>query len=330
LLDIDNVNAEVGAVVCAFDRAFILNNSGIINPKMACVNVSDIDPNMKSNGIFLAHSLIPSDIDDTTLPPTGRDQFMLSIQNPINDNVTLTSDTVNLWDFHVDWNATPDPVLSVSVAPLTVPTYTPGCYLYDPNNPAITNCVQEPQNNGQQLIDSVGDRMMPRLAYHNFGSYESFLISHTVQTGPGASGKGATAFQTGVRWYELRGSGTPTLFQSGTINPDSVLSRFLPSIAQDKVGDAAVGYSTSNGLHNPGIDFSFWNLPGATEPTEIGIMDGPGEEVSGGTGVGKWGTYTSMTVDPTDGCTFWYVNEYFAADDTWLTRIANFQIPGCQ
>jgi hypothetical protein len=328
LLDIDNANAEVGAVVCAFDRADILNNSNIKTE--ACVNVSDVDPNMKSQGIFLAHSLIPSDIDSTTPPPTRRDQFMLSIQNPPLDGSTLTSTTVNLWDFHVDWSVSPATLALVSVAPLSVPTYTPGCYLYDPNNAAITNCVQEPQNNGQQLIDSVGDRLMPRLTYQNFGSYESFLISHTVQTGPGASGSGATAYQTGVRWYELRGSGTPTLYQSATINPDASISRFVPSIAQDKLGDATVGYSTSNGQNNPGIDFSYWNLPNATDPSEIGIIDGPGEEVSGGTGVGKWGTYSSMTVDPVDGCTFWYVNEYFAADNTWLTRIANFQIPGCQ
>jgi hypothetical protein len=96
------------------------------------------------------------------------------------------------------------------------------------------------------------------------------------------------------------------------------------------MSDAAVGYSTSNGQTDPGIYFSYWNLPNATDPNEIGIIDGPGEEVSGGNGVGKWGTYSSMTVDPVDGCTFWYVNEYFAADNTWLTRIANFQIPGCQ
>jgi hypothetical protein len=230
----------------------------------------------------------------------------------------------------VDWTVSPATLALVSVAPLTVPTYTPGCYLYDPNNASITNCVQERQNNGQQLIDSVGDRLMPRLAYQNFGSYESFLISHTVQTGPGASGTGATAYQTGVRWYELRGSGTPTLYQSGAINPDSLFFRFVPSIAQDKMGDAAVGYSISNGQNNPGIYFSYWNLPTATDPSEIGIIDGPGEEVSGGNGVGKWGTYSSMTVDPVDGCTFWYVNEYFAADNAWLTRIANFQVPGCQ
>ncbi len=331
LQDIDNGNAEVGAVVCAFDRTDLLNNPGNIKPE-SCIPVSNpLNPVLWSNGIFLGHSLIPADVDGTTVPPAGRDEFMVSIENPINDGVTLASSTLNLWEFHVDWTAaTPLTVTAQSPISLSVSDYTPGCYLYVPNNPAITNCVVEPNPTGQQIVDSVGDRLMPRFAYRNFGSYESFLISHTVQTGPGASGTNPSAFQTGIQWYELRGSGTPSVHQSGTINPDASLFRFLPSIAQDKNGNAAVGYSISNVFTNPGIDFSYWSLPQATTPTEVTIINGTGEEVSPGNGVGKWGSYSSMTVDPIDDCTFWYVNEYFVLDNTWRTRIANFKIPGCQ
>jgi hypothetical protein len=181
---------------------------------------------------------------------------------------------------------------------------------------------------------------MPRFAYRNFLSqsgYESFLVSHTIQTGTGV-GTGENGQQTGVRWYELRdnGSDPPTLNQSGTVNPDGVFFRFLPSIAQDKNGNAAVGYSFSNGANNPGINVAFWSLaqPSAT-PTELTIIQGPGEEVTAGNGIGKWGSYSSMTVDPDPtspgfDCTFWYVNEYFIADNTWRTRIANFKLPSCQ
>ena len=69
------------------------------------------------------------------------------------------------------------------------------------------------------------------------------------------------------------------------------------------MSDAAVRYSTSNGQTDPGIYFSYWNLPNATDPNEIGIIDGPGEEVSGGTRAAKWGTYSSMTVHPVDSVT---------------------------
>jgi hypothetical protein len=36
-----------------------------------------------------------------------------------------------------------------------------------------------------------------------------------------------------------------------------------------------------------------------------------------------------MTLDP-DGCTFWYTNEYYAADGAnWQTRIGSFAFPSC-
>jgi hypothetical protein len=42
-----------------------------------------------------------------------------------------------------------------------------------------------------------------------------------------------------------------------------------------------------------------------------------------------------MNVDPKDGCTFWYINEYYARSGTpadprpWQTRIGSFRFPGC-
>ena len=41
-----------------------------------------------------------------------------------------------------------------------------------------------------------------------------------------------------------------------------------------------------------------------------------------------------MTLDPTDNCTFWYVNRYYLASQTgnainWDTRIGNFKLSTC-
>jgi hypothetical protein len=277
---------------------------------------------------------------------------MVSIQNPsLADNMSaMTSNTFNLWDFHVDWT-TPANTTFTLLTPPTVASFTPGCYLFVSGLPAITNCATEPSYQGVgQTIDSVGDRLMPRFDYRNFGGYESFLVSHTIQTGPG--GNLPNALQTGVRWYELRAdvngssaacdSGTvtlstsPVVCQTGTINPDALLFRFLPSIAQDKVGNAAVGYSYSNSFTNPGIAFSNWDLGTLDSPaSELSILDGPAQEVTTAPpyktpGRGQWGSYSSMTVDPSDDCTFWYVNEYWPTTTNWATRIANFKVPTCQ
>jgi hypothetical protein len=51
-------------------------------------------------------------------------------------------------------------------------------------------------------------------------------------------------------------------------------------------------------------------------------------------GYQRWGDYSSMTVDPTDACTFWYVNQYYpdatsSTNGDWHTRISAFQFPSC-
>jgi hypothetical protein len=165
---------------------------------------------------------------------------------------------------------------------------------------------------------------MPRLAYRNFGTYQSFLVSQTVQVTSASK-------QTGIQWYELRGSGTPTLFQSGTVSLDSSIYRFMPSIAQDHVGNAAVGYSVSSGHINPGIRASSWNLINNSGPVEVDIQNGGGSQENSP----YWGDYSSMTVDPVDDCTFWYVNEYLTSNETgksisWHSRIGKFKESGCQ
>src|SRR5262249_15843320 len=41
----------------------------------------------------------------------------------------------------------------------------------------------------------------------------------------------------------------------------------------------------------------------------------------------RWGDYSAMTVDPRDGCTFWYTNQYQPATGNfnWRTRIGAFR-----
>ncbi|MBK8128826.1 MAG: hypothetical protein IPK53_07735 [bacterium] len=46
----------------------------------------------------------------------------------------------------------------------------------------------------------------------------------------------------------------------------------------------------------------------------------------------RWGDYSSMSVDPTDECTFWYTGEYHDVSDqsfNWNTRIGTFRLPEC-
>lgn len=324
--DPDNLGGDVGGfmslgvLVCAMDRTDMLQN----NPAtyQCFTNPSPIPPHPTAANLYLKHSLIPADVDGTTAPPANRDEFLLSVQNPPNNRRTSTSKTINLWKFHLDWSNSNNS--SLTRTSLTVPTYTPGCYLTA--YPWNTFCVPQPTTGTSgHTLDSVGDRLMPRLAYRNFGSYESFLISHTVQLGK--------TQQTGLRWYELRdnGSGSPSLFQSGTVTYDTTTSRFMPSLDQDQAGNAALGYSVSSDTIHPSIYASSWSLTGKTQPTEFPLFVGSYDLENSS----HWGSYTGMTVDPVDGCTFWYVNQYLPSNQTgsavnWNTRISNFKLPSCQ
>jgi len=144
----------------------------------------------------------------------------------------------------------------------------------------------------------------------------------------------ASGGQAGVRWYEFRAnvkkvdvSGV-TLFQSGTFAPDSN-NRWMASIAQDKMGDIALGYSEASGTVYDSI-YATGRVP--TDPlgqmeTETTLFAGTGAQTSGD----RWGDYSSMAIDG-DGCTFWYAQEYYATSngDNWQTRLVQLKFNGCQ
>ena len=306
---------DIGTVACAFDRTNMLIGAAARTPQ--CF----VNPSPVTGSPYLAHSLEPADVQGSTPPPVGSPEYFVSIQNPVIDGVTNTSDAINLWQFHVDWTTPANTTFIHTSIPVT--PYIPGCY--STSSPGNTECVPESTTASTgQHIDSVGDRLMFRFSYRNFGEYQSYLASHTVQVGT------TIRSQTGIRWYELRGNGAPAVYQSGTIRPDQTLYRFMPSIAQDQNGNAAVGYSVSSASTHPGISASWWSLTGQTAPTEIPLYSGAGDEQN----AYFWGDYSDMTVDPVGGCAFWYINQYLSANQSgtatiWRTRVSNFTVPGC-
>ncbi len=200
-----------------------------------------------------------------------------------------------------------------------------------PCAPTARDCLPQPGiTNPDQYLDILSYRQRPtwRLAYRNFKGYESLVTNQSVEARPGVAG---------ARWYEIRRNGsTYSLQQQGTYAPDDGVNRWMGSIAQDKNGDMALGYSVVNGTNVfPGIRYT-GRLPG--DP--LGDMTLGEGTIINGSGVqtttnSRWGDYTSMNVDPVDDCTFWYVNEYYAVSGTpadgrpWQTRIASFRLPGC-
>jgi len=177
-----------------------------------------------------------------------------------------------------------------------------------------------PQLGSPQLLETLGDRLMYRQQYRKFNGYSSMVLNHTVNAG---SGKG------GIRWYELRSSGTAwSIYQQATYAPDEH-SRWMGSIAQDTAGTISLGYSVSSASIHPGIRYTGRMK---TDPLnqmtimEKTIVNGGGSQTGNWSGRSRWGDYSAMSVDPSDPTTFWYTTEYYqtTSSSSWKTRIASF------
>jgi hypothetical protein len=279
-----------GVNYCVMDRARMLTGDAAAQQ---CILIHD-------NGMG---GLVPGDVDGYLAPPAGEP----------NTAVGFGRDVLTFYRFRVDW----ENPLNSFVEPTTVPVapFAEACFTSRGGN-----CIPQP-GTGTPTLDALGDRLMYRAAYRNFGGHESMVVNHSVTVNG----------VTGVRWYEIRDpAGTPTLFQQGTYAPDSSW-RWMGSAAMDRAGDVGLGFSLISASMPASIGYT---AHAASDPP--GVM-GQGESVAvngGGAQAIKlrWGDYSSMSVDPTDECTFWYTNEYIPADGiyNWHTRIFSFEVPGCR
>lgn len=180
-------------------------------------------------------------------------------------------------------------------------------------------CV--PQHGTTQTLDSLGDRLMYRFAIRHFSDHDRAVVNHAVASGG----------HVAVRWYELYDpTGSATVHQQGTFAPDSTY-RWMASLAEDQVGNIGMGYSASSSSINPGIRFT-GHLPSdaaGTMETESTLVQGNGSQV--GSYAYRWGDYTAMQVDPSDDCTFWFVDQYQKVNGTfdWATNISAFAFNSC-
>ena len=248
-------------------------------------------------------SLLPADLDGRTLPPAGSPNYLVGLAD---------SADLNFFRFHVDFS---NPANSTMTGPTLIPVapYSEICA-----RATTVSCIAEP--NPGEKVDGLSDRVMFRLAYRNFGDHESLVVNHTIQGGALA----------GVRWYEIRNPAAPFVYQQSTlVNPD--VNYWLGSVAMDKIGDLALGFSVSS--HNV---FPSVYVAGRAATDPAGSLSGPLVLVNG-SGVQlnsfrRWGDYSSMSVDPVDDCTFWYTQEYYANTGSfnWATRIGAFKFDGCK
>src|SRR5439155_22388157 len=116
----------------------------------------------------------------------------------------------------------------------------------------------------------------------------------------------------------------------GTYAPDSAF-RWMSSLTFDQAGNIGLGFSTSSSTVNPSVRYTgrlAADMLGTMGQGEATLIAGTGSQTGGLT---RWGDYSSMNIDPTDDCTFWYTQEYMGASGSfnWHTRVGTFKFGNC-
>jgi hypothetical protein len=286
-----NGRSFVGGQVCAFERAQMLVGGAA---RQACVRTT------------AGHSLEPADLEGTTLPPAGSPNLLMS----------MTSTAIQFWRFAVNWGA--------GTGTLTGPINVSGVAAF---SRACGGGACIPQPGTGQDLDTLSDRLMYRLSYRKFATHEAMVINHSVTSGTGV----------GIRWYELRNAAgqsfataNPVLHQQGTFAPTNDF-RWMGSAAMDKTGGIAIGYNISNASTIvPSIRYAYRGPsdPAGTLGNETSILVGSGIQTPS---LSRWGDYSTISVDPVDGCTMVFTTQFQPANGNfnWSTYIHSFKLSTC-
>jgi hypothetical protein len=281
----------VGAGACVMERSKML--IGDPTARMVYFKTENLGGSGSSAG-YNCYSMLPSDCDGT-FPAAGTPNYFTYVD---------PSAELRIWALHADW---------------TTPANSTFTYVTKLNVAAYTELGSVAQLGTSLHLDGLGDRLMFRNQYRNFGSYETFVTCHNVSVSGVA----------GMRWYEYRKTGsTFSLYQQSTYAPGDGKSRWMGSIAMNASGDIGIAYSVSSSSMNPSIYFTGRK---ASDPlNQLTIPEGiiqTGTASMTGTYT-RWGDYTAMSIDPSDNQTFWTVQEYvgtYGGSYPWSTKIASFK-----
>lgn len=292
--------------------------SGYLGPRVYALNKAQMysgSPTVQIvtfDGPASDFTLLPSNARlQTGTPPPGTPNYYLSTWMFLN--------ALTVYKFHVDWDRIGNSTFSGPDTPLAATSW-PNASV--PNAPSL----------GGNNLDVLQIRAMVQNQYTNLGGAESLWDVHTVR-------RADTSGFAAPRWYQVNVTGgtvAASLPQAATWDPDgaNVIHRFMPSVAVDRAGDMALGYSTSDATTKPAIKYAgrlSADPPNTLTQTEQLLIQGAGTQTGncGASTCTRWGDYSAMTLDP-DGCTFWYTNEYYAVDGlNHHTRIGSFAFPSC-
>jgi hypothetical protein len=295
---------ESDPTVYVFDRAAMLAGNPATFQTMTAPGLAG----------FGFQALQPGDLDGSTPAPTNAPAYYIrhrddEVHNPASNDAS--ADFLEIFELSVDFSNAANTTLT---GPLRIPIAD-----FDSDLCGLTSfsCFEQPSPGPP--LDPLREVVMWRLQYRNFGSHEAMVGSFVTDVNRDDQG--------GIRWFELRKKtgGQWDIFQEGTYSPDNH-NRWMSSIASDRLGNIAMGYSVGGTTLSAGIRYTgrLASDPAGTMPQpEVNLVSGSGSNSSI-----RWGDYSALTVDPVDDCTFWYTHEY-AQNNLYATRIGSFRFDTC-
>ncbi len=308
-------SAFEGVRVFALPRAAMINGTGAPNPGAVGFTIT---PGTLGD----TYSLVPATFRTGIAPAAGTPEYFLAINSSA--SAGTVEHEVFAWRFHVDFVTPANSTFGLGGSHLRNGDIIVNDFVDAFSN---TSSLIVPQTGTSALLDTLGDKIMTPLVYQNLGGVESLWAAHTVNNNQNGTGP------TAIRWYQFDVTGgvipaAPVQQQTFNNGADG-LFRWMPSIAVDGQGNMAIGYTTSSSATNPAIRYAGRAVTdplGSLAKGEALLIQGAGHQTNSS---GRWGDYGALSIDPSDGTSFWLTNEYYSTISSvgWNTRIGNFKSP---
>lgn len=293
------------------NKVWVLERDALLTGASAGVEGYNL-PGIRTFGFYSPQVF---NVTDANLPTTGG-ATVVYMQDDAWSGVT--NDHLKMWTVTPSWTSSPN---SGTVSAAIEFPIEPFIGVFD--NGSFAN-LQQPGRGRKVNIDALQATIMNQAQFRKFATHNSAVFNFVVDTDT-SSGEIA-----GVRWFEFRQNGDNQPWykhQEGTyVAPDN-RHAWNASLAMDAQGNIGMGYSSMSSNSSSSRTFVSSYFTGQTLGAALGVMDGQEQLISNGNNKipgTRYGDYSKIDVDPSDGSSFWYITEYFKGSRGGV--IGKFQI----
>jgi hypothetical protein len=264
---------------------------------------------------------------DGTLPPYGSPNYLFDFTDPNWGSTCATQNAIRIFKVSVNWTSKSG---TIALAQTLTTSAFNSVWPANASNSTYRHCIDQP--GGTASLDASEGFFSYRIPYMRWGTYNSAVMANVVNIGNNPTTGSAMG---GIRWYELRQdttSKTWSIYQQSTYAPSDNVTRWDPAIAMDENGSIGIQYTVSDNKSTyPGLRYT-----GRTSCDPLNTMTlAEGTAATGNVKANtsyRWGDYSHLSVDPTDGISFWGTSMYAnskVSGSAVISHIYSFQIPKC-